>query len=68
MTSAALRRAPRLPVPVRHQCLGQSAIEYLIVLTLVGISLTLGPQSPLEQVFLAIGNHYTRLTDAVSQP
>jgi hypothetical protein len=47
---------------------GQSMIEYLIVLTLVGISLTAGPRSPLEQLVGAIGQHYSRLTDAVSQP
>ncbi len=68
MTSLALQRLARPRSRARRHCLGQSALEYLIVLTLVGISLTLGPSSPLEQVFLAIGNHYTRLTDAVSQP
>lgn len=54
----------KAPSPTR----GQSTIEYLIVLSLVGISLTVGPQSPLEQFFRAIGQHYTRLTDAVSRP
>ena len=47
---------------------GQSSLEYLIVLMLVGISLTAGPRSALEQIFLAIGAHYTRLTDALSRP
>jgi hypothetical protein len=47
---------------------GQSTLEYLLVFTLVGISLTTGPNSPLERLFLAVGGHYTRLTDAVSRP
>ncbi len=47
---------------------GQSTLEYLIVLMLVGISLTAGPRSSLEQVFRAIGEHYVRLTDALSRP
>ena len=47
---------------------GQSSLEYLVVLMLVGISLTAGPRSALEKVFRAIGEHYVRLTDAVSRP
>lgn len=47
---------------------GQSTLEYLIVLMLVGISLTTGPRSALEQFFNAIGAHYTRLTDGLSRP
>lgn len=52
----------------RSLCRGQSALEYLIVLMLVGISLTAGPTSALEQIFRSIGDHYGRLTDAVSRP
>lgn len=47
---------------------GQSTLEYLIVLMLVGISLTAGPRSALEQVFRTFGEHYVRLTDALSRP
>ena len=47
---------------------GQSLAEYLVVLVLVGISLTAGPASPLEQIFRAIAGHHARLTDAVSRP
>ena len=47
---------------------GQSSLEYLVVLMLVGISLTAGPRSALEKVFRAIGEHNVRLTDAVSRP
>lgn len=50
------------------QSRGQSSVEYLIVLMLVGISLTTGPRSALEQIFRAVGEHYVRLTDAVSRP
>lgn len=63
----AARAGPRAAVggpPPR----GQSSVEYLIVLMLVGISLTAGPSSALERVFRAIGEHYTRLTDAASRP
>ncbi len=52
----------------RSRCRGQSTVEYLIVLMLVGISLTAGPTSALEQIFRSIGDHYVRLTDAVSRP
>ena len=47
---------------------GQSTLEYLIVLMLVGISLTAGPRSALEQIFRTFGEHYVRLTDALSRP
>jgi hypothetical protein len=47
---------------------GQSLTEYLIVLALVTMALTSGPQSPLEQLFEAIGDRYQRFTHEMSRP
>lgn len=63
----AMRARPRA-MGTRPPPRGQSTLEYLIVLMLVGISLTAGPRSSLEQIFRAIGEHYVRLTDALSRP
>ena len=63
----AMRARPRA-MATRPPPRGQSTLEYLIVLVLVGISLTAGPRSSLEQIFRAIGEHYVRLTDALSRP
>lgn len=52
----------------RRRLLGQSSLEYLIVFTLVGISLTTGPNSVLERLFRAVDAHYGRFSAAVSQP
>jgi hypothetical protein len=63
------RRASRPPgVPGVAQTRGQGTVEYLIVLALVGISLSAGSTSPLERLFGAIVDHHARLTDAVSRP
>lgn len=63
------RRASRPPgVPGVAQTRGQGTVEYLIVLALVGVSLSAGSTSPLERLFGAIVDHHARLTDAVSRP
>lgn len=63
------RRPPRAPDACRvPRARGQGTVEYLIVLALVGISLSAGPGSPLERLFGAIVDHHARLTDAVSRP
>jgi len=47
---------------------GQSAVEYLLVLMLFVLVLTAGPDSPLEQLFEAVGERYQRFTHAMSMP
>ena len=56
---------PRPPAP---RAAGQGSIEYLVVLTLLGISLTAGAGSPMARLLGAIADHHERLTDAVSRP
>jgi len=62
------RVSHRSGVPGVAQTRGQGTVEYLIVLALVGISLSAGSTSPLERLFGAIVDHHARLTDAVSRP
>ena len=47
---------------------GQAAIEYLIVVALLALALTIGPQSPLEQLFRAVADRYERFSYALSRP
>ncbi len=47
---------------------GQSALEYLIVLSLFVLALAAGPDSPLERLFEAFGTRYARFTHAMSMP
>lgn len=47
---------------------GQSSVEYLIVLSLLALALTIGPDSPLEQLFRAFADHYQKFTYAMSRP
>jgi len=47
---------------------GQSLAEYLIVLSLVSMALAVGPNSPLERLFDALGERYQRFTAEVSKP
>jgi hypothetical protein len=47
---------------------GQSLAEYLVVLSLVSMALAVGPNSPLEQLFDALGDRYQRFTTEVSKP
>ena len=51
-----------------RQAGGQSIAEYLVVLALVSLALTVGPNSPLEQLFDAIVDRYQRFTHEASQP
>ena len=52
----------------RRQVGGQSIAEYLIVLALVSMALTVGPDSPLERLLEAIGDRYERFTYEASRP
>jgi len=47
---------------------GQSLAEYLVVLSLLSMALAVGPNSPLEQLFGALGDRYQRFTAEISKP
>jgi len=47
---------------------GHRAAEVLIVVALLSLALTIGPNSPLEQVFRAFADRYARFTYAISRP
>lgn len=47
---------------------GQSAAEVLVVVALLSLALTIGPESPLEQVFRAFADRYARFSYAISRP
>jgi hypothetical protein len=47
---------------------GQSIAEYLVVLALVSMALTIGPGSPLERLLEALGERYARFTYEASRP
>jgi hypothetical protein len=47
---------------------GQSAVEYLAVVSLLALALAIGPDSPLEQLFRAFADHYQKFTYAMSRP
>ncbi|MBU6269776.1 MAG: hypothetical protein KGQ67_00615 [Betaproteobacteria bacterium] len=68
----APRLSPPAPRPFIRQgarrARGQAAIEYLVLLLLVGISLGLGAGGPLGALWQSLLTHHARLTDAVSRP
>jgi Flp pilus assembly pilin Flp len=47
---------------------GHSLVEYTVLLTLVGLVLVLGEDSPLEQLVRGIQQAYGRFTFALSLP
>ena len=47
---------------------GQTAFEYLVVLSLLALALVLGPDSPLEQLFGALHTRFESFTYALSRP
>ena len=47
---------------------GQSALEYLIVVSLLALVLAIGPDSVLEQLFRAFADHYQKFTYSMSRP
>lgn len=64
------RPSPRRVVfRVRPSALrGQSALEYLIVVSLLALVLAIGPDSVLEQLFRAFADHYQKFTYSMSRP
>jgi hypothetical protein len=52
-----------------RSCLGgQAAIDYLLVLALVSLALSLGADSPVQRLVEAIAEHYRRFTWSISLP
>jgi hypothetical protein len=47
---------------------GQSAVEYLVVVALLSLALTVGPDSPLERLYRAFDARYQMFTYAMSRP
>jgi hypothetical protein len=47
---------------------GQAATDYLLVLALVGLALSIGENSPVTQLVQALATYYQRFTWAIAQP
>lgn len=67
MSAHARRRSPARAA-VRRGRAGQSSVEYLIVVSLLALALSIGPDSALEQLFRAFADHYQKFTYAMSRP
>lgn len=71
---SAASRTPRAAGPRlgkftrRRAQLGQSLIEYLLIVGLAVLVLAVGPSSPLQRVFDAFGQRYQTYTEAMSRP
>ena len=59
---------PRHRVALRSPSTGQAATDYLLVLALVAIAMSLGAQGPVNELVAAVAEHYRRFTWAISQP
>ena len=55
-------------VALRSPSTGQAATDYLLVLALVAIAMSLGAQGPVNELVAAVAEHYRRFTWAISQP
>ncbi len=54
--------------PARARLGGQAAVDYLLVLALVALALSLGADSPVHRLVEAIADHYRRFTWSISLP
>ena len=52
--------------PVRDG--GQSAIEYLVAVSLLSLALVAGSNSPLQTLFDSLRSHWASFTYAISRP
>ena len=59
---------PRHRAALRSSSTGQAATDYLLVLALVAIAMSLGAQGPVNELVAAVAEHYRRFTWAISQP
>ncbi len=55
-------------ITVRERQAGQSAAEYLVVVSLLALALVVGPDSALESLFRAVTERYQMFTYAMSRP
>lgn len=62
------RRGLRHCLFFRSSSIGQAATDYLLVLALVALALSLGAQGPVNELVAAVAEHYRRFTWAISQP
>jgi len=53
---------------MRSSLMGQAATDYLLVLALVALVMSLGAQGPVNELVAAVADHYRRFTWAISQP
>jgi hypothetical protein len=53
---------------MRSSSIGQAATDYLLVLALVALAMSLGAQGPVNDLVAAVAEHYQRFTWAISQP
>jgi hypothetical protein len=53
---------------MRSSSMGQAATDYLLVLALVALAMSLGAQGPVNELVAAVAEHYRRFTWAISQP
>lgn len=56
------------PAPARKRNRGQTVVEYLLVVSLFALAVAVGPDSPLERFFDAVGERYARFTQTISLP
>jgi len=70
MRCALLRPLHRLRhrVALRSSSMGQAATDYLLVLALVALAMSLGAQGPVNDLVATVAEHYRRFTWAISQP
>lgn len=59
---------PRHRMALRSSSTGQAATDYLLVLALVALAMSLGAQGPVNELVAAVAEHYRRFTWAISQP
>lgn len=62
------RHRPRHRMALRSSSTGQAATDYLLVLALVALAMSLGAQGPVNELVAAVAEHYRRFTWALSQP
>jgi len=67
-TSHSSRHGLRHRPHLRSSWMGQAATDYLLVLALVALALSLGAEGPVRQLVAAVAEHYRRFTWAISQP
>lgn len=53
---------------MKHRQRAQVAIEYVIVIALIGVALFAGPDNVIEQLVRAAHGYYGRFTYALSMP